>query len=963
LCTAQEQEVQVPDPEESAVSAVQAETTQVPSTSTLQLVPGATYKYNHYLEFRMFFTLDGPNGDGSIQELSQLRDFQAMNQNLSQFFVPDLATAQEVAQVNTRCHRIQQSSADSLESLTSLSASALTAASTAAPSPNTNTTNRNLQSNDAIDQDELENDIFGNTTYLLSYVMNYTSNTVNVDNYTDYYEITFWKQQPWITKSMRNLLQVPDTSVLQIKDLVPNEQQTTSVLTTTTTPTAATTAQAQTQIDNATTPSPTSLTMPASASPTAALKNTTAAPSMSFNSTSSGRYDFLFRVNNITNPQDELVADEFLFCSILTGLTPSIAPTDHNPEQVVTTCPTANKGWSPIERPLIPLETSMPIKNSTESPTVEDIQVDDMTDIDVEATATNNDANTRDSDSNSTVTNATKSRYLFLRGLQDQDDGALEDDEFQTQVPEENTTTVPPANTENTPKDVFWTYSITMQYTSAYWNVTDYPNLLYTLVNDNQDSFLEIVQDVYNLTNITLVSFRQVFERTPAPTLATNAPTTFEPTMIPTLSNAPSIAPTSMPSTKTPTSIIPPSPPADRTVLVSVTTAASIMATLAVLGLFILFTKRNAKLRRERLEMMMHTSMIPPTSTMDSDQKEYLSLSLSQQQQQKVEAAQNDTGVTFAASDSPDTAHNSRSSSSAIPSGESRDFSKSTNYQRPHKSTAAAAAAPHLGRLSEIEESRLRKEEDDEDDNYYRYNLENMPSTDNEDDDDDDVNTGQPLSVRDEFERFKDTNLEMMRTGVESSVAGLDSMMSQAMTFALMTDENQAPSWFGARTGIEIEANALWDVTEWLRRQNPASDSDKEEYMQQLLTKMVTSVRMGILGPEDASRTVHECAALLELELAEPLPVTTLILSGMQKTTTVGDVVDSFCRFGPIDETAVATNQRGFGILRFKTANAVTKTMQRFRSSEIVVKDVAITLKMLGPSVGRMIGRVTGDSA
>ena len=41
--------------------------------------------------------------------------------------------------------------------------------------------------------------------------------------------------------------------------------------------------------------------------------------------------------------------------------------------------------------------------------------------------------------------------------------------------------------------------------------------------------------------------------------------------------------------------------------------------------------------------------------------------------------------------------------------------------------------------------------------------------------------------------------------------------------------------------------------------------------MQETLNKMVASVRHGIISPEDASRTIHECAAMLRLELAEKI--------------------------------------------------------------------------------------------
>ena len=84
-------------------------------------------------------------------------------------------------------------------------------------------------------------------------------------------------------------------------------------------------------------------------------------------------------------------------------------------------------------------------------------------------------------------------------------------------------------------------------------------------------------------------------------------------------------------------------------------------------------------------------------------------------------------------------------------------------------------------------------------------------------------------------------------------------------------------------------------------------------FMQEALNKMVASVRHGVLGPEEASRSIHECAALLGLQLATEIPIDTLIVTGMRKTVTAADLVDAFSEFGEILEAAVAPNQRGFG--------------------------------------------------
>lgn len=87
----------------------------------------------------------------------------------------------------------------------------------------------------------------------------------------------------------------------------------------------------------------------------------------------------------------------------------------------------------------------------------------------------------------------------------------------------------------------------------------------------------------------------------------------------------------------------------------------------------------------------------------------------------------------------------------------------------------------------------------------------------------------------------------------------------------------------------------------------------RQSFMQDILTKLVTSVRQGALGPDEASRTIHECAALLNLQLLRELPNNTLILSGMRKTVKANDVIRAFRSFGPIEDAAVAANQRGFG--------------------------------------------------
>lgn len=84
-------------------------------------------------------------------------------------------------------------------------------------------------------------------------------------------------------------------------------------------------------------------------------------------------------------------------------------------------------------------------------------------------------------------------------------------------------------------------------------------------------------------------------------------------------------------------------------------------------------------------------------------------------------------------------------------------------------------------------------------------------------------------------------------------------------------------------------------------------------FMQDTMNKMVSSVRHGVLGPDQASRTIHECAAMLGLELAAPIPENSIIVSGMRKTVTRTDMIVAFREFGDIEDAAVSSNSRGFG--------------------------------------------------
>ncbi len=92
-------------------------------------------------------------------------------------------------------------------------------------------------------------------------------------------------------------------------------------------------------------------------------------------------------------------------------------------------------------------------------------------------------------------------------------------------------------------------------------------------------------------------------------------------------------------------------------------------------------------------------------------------------------------------------------------------------------------------------------------------------------DNDDDRHHGDdtlPLdTLQDEFDSYKNQDLEYMRLGMEESVYGAEGMMSLAMTRALMEDEEDEAGltmWGGAEDPESIEANGLCKTNGWLRK-------------------------------------------------------------------------------------------------------------------------------------------------
>ena len=95
----------------------------------------------------------------------------------------------------------------------------------------------------------------------------------------------------------------------------------------------------------------------------------------------------------------------------------------------------------------------------------------------------------------------------------------------------------------------------------------------------------------------------------------------------------------------------------------------------------------------------------------------------------------------------------------------------------------------------------------------------------------------------------------------------------------------------------------------------------RNQFFQELLNRMVITVRRGLLSPANGTLTIHCCAAMLGLQLEKELPNNVLLVHGMRKTNDLAlgrlFLMEAFNSFGDIESAAIAPSNRGFGRCNF----------------------------------------------
>lgn len=446
----------------------------------------------------------------------------------------------------------------------------------------------------------------------------------------------------------------------------------------------------------------------------------------------------------------------------------------------------------------------------------------------------------------------------------------------------------------------------TMSYESLYYNVTLYPQSFQNWTNSNLDTVLVSMETLsFNVTAVDKV--KRIVVKTPAPSMSL-APS-FAPSFTPTKTPFPSMGATET-LTKPPSNTLLPGTNTENESLNTIIISTSVIIALAIVGVgvCIYYRKRRSQFNELQPDSKKVNSRGAPVSETHSG---------------------TGWGTNTGASPNVHTGTSDKAYGSS--------FGRPADVPSGLEDAGASPGGSVISNRSLISRgASMGADSRDEADSAH--------------------------ILEDEFDQYKDQNLEKMRADIEEDLPQCDGMMSQAVSRALIDQDDEtfdSSNYWGGDGSItvaEIEASVLGLVWDWVKRNDKVSDRERQAMMQEQLNKMTASVLHKVIGPDDATRTIHECAVLLGFQLASDLTVTTIVISGMRKKATEDDVRKAFSVFGDVAVAAVAPNFKGFGMLRFKSSNSVDRAMKKFRTSEVVVEDVAVQLKAI------QTGRNTDDT-
>jgi hypothetical protein len=337
-----------------------------------------------------------------------------------------------------------------------------------------------------------------------------------------------------------------------------------------------------------------------------------------------------------------------------------------------------------------------------------------------------------------------------------------------------------------------------MKYDSKFYNVTDYPRLFQNWTNQN----LLTIQNQMNVLNLNVTNVgkaSRIVVSTPAPSMSPvpSATPTGKPTITPYPSTLPpspgSFIPTSLPS---PLQATENSNPDNKRSNSAIIIVVSVIIALSIVAIGVLI---YCKKRRQTREMELQADAVNKSS----------------KHGHRSSDAHTEGGWGGAAAAAATAKARNDNAGGGESSGETKAygsaFAKHLDGPSGLDGAVGVVVSPNGSLVS----------------NQSLLSRGNSMGGDSKDE----ADTTQIFA--DEFDQYKDQNLEKMRADVEGNLEGCDGMMSQAVARALIEEDDitvvSDVLWGGKDnvTGPEIEASALGIIMDWLKRNDKATAREK----------------------------------------------------------------------------------------------------------------------------------------
>ena len=356
----------------------------------------------------------------------------------------------------------------------------------------------------------------------------------------------------------------------------------------------------------------------------------------------------------------------------------------------------------------------------------------------------------------------------------------------------------------------------TMEYESRFgFEVEDYPRQFQAYINDNLEQvtadmdsrFLPVANAqsviVYNTDEPTLSPTLMDGELPSAiPTMPSAPRPTVNPTTLPSITNVPTGYPTISPTTNSPTS--PPVGP-DQTSFIIGLVAGLGGAAIVVLLLIWYMRRKNLQKENENSERAARAA----TAERENQQHDITNI------EDGMEVRIEDDSIPVVGEGGASSSHHIGSSHNV----QQQQQQQQQQYDEYPPNENDDAISP-VGGVGTIADSIFSNPSMVSGGGSFSSNPEDHYG---------EVGGVRLETLQDEFDSYKNQDLEYMRHGVEESVFGSEGMMSLAMTRALMEEEDVGinPSWGGAEDPESIEANALCETNDWLRKNEHSSFDER----------------------------------------------------------------------------------------------------------------------------------------